>query len=305
MSTVDIHPEDLFDKLEQGDLSPAEQERFAHHLSHCEVCRFEWQARADFECEADVVLARQRSIPLLPAPTLERPAPVRPRKRALVWILAAASFAVAAGAWASFTKFRFEPAAPPSAPSAAPSALAQQSRPRHARLATAPEATATASATGAAPTPSVVNHSAHALVHRVAAAAPAASATADNPDSARSLFAAANRARKSGDTPGAVALYRSLQQQFPSSQEAALSQVTLSTLLLASDPSQALAGFDAYLARGGQPLEAEALVGRARALRGLGRSTAELAAWREVRSRYPNSVYARQAQERLDALSAP
>jgi TolA-binding protein len=103
-----------------------------------------------------------------------------------------------------------------------------------------------------------------------------------------------------------VRLYRTLQQKFPRSNEAALSELTLATLLLhMGEARTALASFDSYLARGSRPLEAEALSGRALSLRALGQRDQEQAAWRVVIDRYPGSPYARRAMERLSALRRP
>jgi hypothetical protein len=97
-----------------------------------------------------------------------------------------------------------------------------------------------------------------------------------------------------------------LQEQFAGSPEAELSRVTLALLLLDSgDARGALSGFDRYLAGSSRGLEAEALVGRARALGRLGRRELEAAAWREVQRKYPRSLYGRQASERLLALGQP
>jgi outer membrane protein assembly factor BamD (BamD/ComL family) len=121
--------------------------------------------------------------------------------------------------------------------------------------------------------------------------------------SAAELFAQANQARRGGDAGRASTLYRALEGQYPGSAEAELSRVTLATLLLDSgDPSHALLEFERYLAGPSRTLEAEALVGRARALQRLGRTSEERLAWQEVNQRFPRSVYARQAAERLTAL---
>ena len=101
----------------------------------------------------------------------------------------------------------------------------------------------------------------------------------------------------------AVALYRALQSRYPSSSESELSRALLAQLLLErGNPEAALAGFDRYLADESPVLSAEALVGRARALEQLGKSTQAAAAWRQVQSRYPGSVHARLAATRLAAL---
>src|SRR6185295_9306386 len=92
------------------------------------------------------------------------------------------------------------------------------------------------------------------------------------PTSAAKLFGDANQARRSGDIGRASGLYHLLQDQFPGSAEADLSRVTLALLLLDNGDAQgALSGFERYLAGSSRGLEAEALVGRARALGRLGR----------------------------------
>jgi len=88
--------------------------------------------------------------------------------------------------------------------------------------------------------------------------------------------------------------------------EAELSRVTLALLQLdTGDTQSALNGFERYLAGPSRVLEAEALVGRARALGRLGLREREVSAWREVLSKYPTSIYGRQASERLTALGQP
>jgi outer membrane protein assembly factor BamD (BamD/ComL family) len=129
---------------------------------------------------------------------------------------------------------------------------------------------------------------------------------AKEPLTAATLFGEANQARRAGDIGRASGLYHLLQDQFPSSAEAELSRVTLALLLLDSGDAQgALRGFERYLAGASRGLEAEALVGRARALGRLGRRDLEATAWREVQRKYPRSIYGRQATERLSALGLP
>jgi TolA-binding protein len=151
-----------------------------------------------------------------------------------------------------------------------------------------------------------------AAVAPVSAAAPSAKdgapkeLAAKEPSSAAKLFGEANQARRSGDIGRASGLYHLLQDQFPGSPEAELSRVTLALLLLDSGDAQAaLSGFERYLAGSSRALEAEALVGRARALGRLGRHDLEAAAWREVQRKYSRSIYGRQADERLVALGQP
>jgi Flp pilus assembly protein TadD len=85
-----------------------------------------------------------------------------------------------------------------------------------------------------------------------------------------------------------------------------LSLVTLAKLQLdRGNAAAALRSFNRYLGGPGRPLEAEALVGRATALRRLGRGGEEAMAWRAIAEKYPDSAYAEQANERLAALSGP
>ncbi len=104
MTIVGLHPEELFDKLLEGEITPAEHERLRQHLEVCEVCRFEWSLRGDFQAEA-LALCAASPPPLLP---LRAPVPIaaappvrRRRSRVLVWGIAAAALISASGALAS------------------------------------------------------------------------------------------------------------------------------------------------------------------------------------------------------------
>ena len=108
MTVVGLHPEELFDKLLDGDITSLERERLRSHLDACEVCRFEYAARLDFQEEA-LSLSSVGAPPALPL--LRTPLPVadesprmavrRRRSRLLVWGLAAAALITASGALAS------------------------------------------------------------------------------------------------------------------------------------------------------------------------------------------------------------
>ena len=105
MTVVGLHPEELFDKLLAGELTPAEHERLRQHLHVCDVCRFEYAARLDFQAEA-LSLSAEGPPPLLPLRTplpasVVAAVPVRRRSRLLVWGLAAAALISASGAVAS------------------------------------------------------------------------------------------------------------------------------------------------------------------------------------------------------------
>jgi TolA-binding protein len=346
MTVVGLHPEELFDKLIEGELTPSERERLMAHLEGCEVCRFEHAARADFQAEA-LRLAPGDPPALLPvrAPAPQAVPTPRRRSRPLVWGLAAAALISASGALASamtgkapwsalsITVTRSAESKPPVARTAPAKRAAATVATRPAAIEAAPPVAAVVAAPAAADeAPPVMPLSAAfragATPHAHSASpthkeptrkepsgsvASAVNGSSDDtaarekePLSAGKLFTEANQARRAGDIGRASGLYHLLQEQFPGSSEAQLSRVTLSLLLLDSGDAQgALVGFERYLAGASSGLEAEALVGRARALGRLGRRDLEAKAWQEVQRKYPSSIYGRQAGERLSALGLP
>ena len=110
MKVVDLHPEDLIDKLAAGELTPAERERLNAHISQCRVCRFEIDARGEFEQEMPVFALRpqltlpgasERTQPPGPAPRVSAVGRPRARGRWLLSMLAAALLLCAGGAAAA------------------------------------------------------------------------------------------------------------------------------------------------------------------------------------------------------------
>lgn len=123
--------------------------------------------------------------------------------------------------------------------------------------------------------------------------------------SAQELLQAAQARRAQRDLSGAAEAYRRLLAAHPDSPEARASLVSLGQLELGSlgRPAVALELFDRYLdsdARGA--LAQEALHGRARALRALGRPTEERAALETFLQRFPSAVQAGAARRRLEEL---
>src|SRR5262249_52451187 len=109
--------------------------------------------------------------------------------------------------------------------------------------------------------------------------------------------------RREGHGDAAVATYRRLQAMFPETPEARLSSAFAGQLLLGQRrPGEALAQFDRHLKMGGEVGE-EALAGRATALEELHRTADAIAAWKNLLARYPGSVYAGRARERIDELT--
>lgn len=150
------------------------------------------------------------------------------------------------------------------------------------------------------------------VVQAVPAPAPAAGAPVAPPvaaqtrapspasTSAAELFREANELRGQGRAVEAQKRYRELQARFPGTTEARVSLVSSARLELGAQPAAALRHFDAYLAQSAhRTLTEEALFGRATALGRLGRKVQERAAWQELLARFPASVYASQAQARL------
>jgi len=172
-----------------------------------------------------------------------------------------------------------------------------------------PGAPAHAAATRPAPTPPAVGgpEGDVPLVEPYAApaAGPKQSAPAAVERTAASLFREASAARRAGDLGRARSLYTELQSSFATSSEARVSRVSLGKLLLgAGHAEEAERQFRSYLALGGGDLGEEALVGRADALSRLARRDDERHVWQELLARYPSSVYAPRARQRLGALGA-
>jgi TolA-binding protein len=113
MKVVDIHPEELIDKLQAGALSSAERERLDAHLEQCSACRFEIGVRADLAQDAplfaerpQLTFAGQHAAPRVSVPENSAPrasGSVRPRvrRRWPLVMLAAALVLCAGGATAA------------------------------------------------------------------------------------------------------------------------------------------------------------------------------------------------------------
>lgn len=117
------------------------------------------------------------------------------------------------------------------------------------------------------------------------------------------LLAEARKAMSRGDSSAALAAYRRLMVQYPGSAAATTVLVTVGKLeLRQNSPARALHAFESYLSRGG-PLLPEALSGKIRALRALGRTREEQAAIRRYLRQYPDGFEAVALKKRLELLS--
>lgn len=300
MSSADLHPEDLLDRVRRGQATASERERVEQHLASCEACRFEQAVLAESMRDAsprpgDAARARaieQAALAALAERGVLGASGARKRKRrAGAWIAAIAisSFATAAAA-AVITQ-------PPWLERLIPVLAARHVAPKldqHQRAPRVPERVV-APVAPLAPPPAV----------QTPESPPAAPEPARaNVRSAVELFAAANEARRERSVTEAVRLYRELERRYPRSTETAVARVALGRLLLdrAGDPRGALRQFDAYLADRAQlTLREEALVGRALALGQLGREHEARAAWRALLAEFPGSVNAARARAQLQA----
>ena len=140
-----------------------------------------------------------------------------------------------------------------------------------------------------------------------AAASPAV-VVAPPPFEAPALLRRAEQARSAGQWIDANQAFAELGRRFPGSREELVGRALQGQLLLdqLGEPARALALFDRYLAADPSgALADEARLGRAQALRRLGRSREERAAWLELLRVNPGSVHAAAARTRLQTLDAP
>jgi hypothetical protein len=104
METLDLHPEELFDKAAQGLASAEELSRLDAHLASCATCRFERKVRADF----DAVGGSTADLDDLVARALSgaKAVPEAPRRRRVGPLLIAASIALMGfGSFAAVAQF--------------------------------------------------------------------------------------------------------------------------------------------------------------------------------------------------------
>jgi hypothetical protein len=130
------------------------------------------------------------------------------------------------------------------------------------------------------------------------------SPTGSSPPTAKALLDRARERLAAGDQRGARALYREIRRAHPGSSEATTVLVTLGRLELElGSADRALAAFDAYAEHGGA-LMPEALSGRIRALRALGRRAEERSSIEQYLARYPTGLEAPALKKRLATLTS-
>jgi TolA-binding protein len=304
---------DSFDELSarcrRGELSRAEQQRLEVFLKASAEARLWHQAGRELDGEgavlpgdhAAVERVMQRALSAFPAAAVTT---VRRRSRFGLLLAAGALFVVSAAA-ASVEGVRYwhQHTQLVQLDANSPKPLRQAQRKPSLPVAAPAPATARAPATAPldAPGPAPVNG---------ASAAPSAvEPTRPKPASASGaaeLFGAAALARREGNPTKAIALLDSLQERFPASPEARLSNMTLGALhLQRGAPVAALEHFRRYLRASPQgELASEAVWGEFQALSALGQRTDAERRLQLLIARYPGSAYAAAARAKLKAESA-
>jgi len=296
----------------RGALSSSDREALATHLQRCAECRITWQLMSDFEHSGapapgdELVFGRAAKAVLAKRPGR--------RPRAFRLALAAAVVLLMAGAasGAVILRGRLLPTPGERAENRHPSG----SKPR---LGPGQNVPGVPSAVPEAPpTPLPAALEPHAPPRPALGAARSVASLGDESglqsrgepgplEDAAALFVWAVKERAQGRTRASIATFRRLQQQFPLTPEALVSQVSVGDLLLdGGDAAAALVAFDGYLGvLPSGPLATEALLGKARALSALGRGTEADTVRREIARRFPDSPYVRQGMGKQQKGGAP
>ncbi|MCA2981703.1 MAG: zf-HC2 domain-containing protein [Myxococcaceae bacterium] len=327
MTAPDLHPEELLDRAASGALSVDERARLDAHLAVCPACRFELQARADFAALPDVAPQVDdlvtRALAGLPqrAPPVRRRPPVAMVAATLVLVgfssLAALRLAPALAAMLGLSRPVSVAPSPP--PAVAPVARRPARPPPEAGL-PPPEAPASDDAPQrvVGVEPPLNEHAAGPQRKSPPPLSPSPTpttqpplplisvpVTVDEQPTADALFRAATRARTGGNREEAERLYRELAARFPASEQAVVAHAVLGRLLLdLGRPAEGLRELEATLDGGPSALREDALAHRALALDAMNDPRAG-AAWGQLLAEFPESIHARRARERLEALSPP
>jgi TolA-binding protein len=293
-------PDDLVVRGQREHLPALERQALAAHLSQCAACRGAAALAALFDAVPEVQPGDDDLIARVADRAVRSPRPSArwPRWQAAAVIVTVLTCGGATAAWMTYRQASSQRSAlpdPPSKPAPGPTRRAARVVPL---VESQPEGGPAAA--GEAQTSSEPPRK-----PRPQPAAGLAPAPNVQPGpTAVSLFAEANAVRRSGDIRQAVLLYQSLRQRFPGSSQALLSAISLGDLLLADDPSRAVASYSAYLRDSPNgSLTEEALFGRARGLRMLGRTEEERRTWQELSRRFPRSAYQPTALRRLQELA--
>jgi TolA-binding protein len=323
-------PENLAVHARRGTLSPEQQQELEQLLATSAALRAALVVGQDFDRVDAVQPGDEALVERFVAGALRtrnrRLAPVANPRRLASWLLAAAVIGTCGfafglrGVWLPKLTFVRQPTAPAPA-SAVPKAATPRRVPSEVREVASAETAPTKVDISVNPVSPRANGSDGVFRSTskelgpepaiLPAVAPSATDTVTPPmgaaepgTNAGTLFRQANTARRIGHLDRAIALLQALQQNYPGSPEALISHVSLGKLYMTRGAAAAAAQeFSAYLSSGG-PLSEEALLGRAQALAALGRNGEERQTWELLLARYPHSVYAGQARERVRALGS-
>ncbi len=298
-------PTDLIAKERRNGLTPLERRALAVHLSHCENCRAWQQIGRDFDRaatpavdDAAVVERIADGIRFSSVGPLSKSTHFARQRRttAVRWMLLAA-LASSAAAAAAVTGWQISRAVPPPEVDRAltrslPQSVEKELLATPSSVEPEPQADLPQADTqrpGSAP-----------ATRKTATATVVATGEGE---SALLLYREANRARRRGEVSRSISIFRHLQQSYPGSPEAQLSNVALGGALLESGAArEALQQYDRYLnSSGKKSLAAEALYGRARALGALGNRAEERASWLRLSDEFPRSPYSATAIRRLQS----
>ncbi len=293
-------PDDLLARSRRGPLSLVEHRALDAHFAVCGPCRATAVLAALYEQIPDSSSSDDRAVVARLAGRVTLPGRRRRETARRVAFAAGAALMAVAGVAAAWVVLQR---------ASSPSSTRAAARPAGAPVAASAPPRPLAPAAVVAPP---ANKPAVGARHvRVAAADGRGQVTGNDrvpsepTDDAGTLFAAANAARGAGDLRTAALRYQLLERRYPASPEATVSLVSAGDLLARlGEPASALDRFERYLATDARgPLASEALFGRARCLRDLGRRSDELETWRELVRRFPGSAYERTGRARVDELS--
>ncbi|HZL17893.1 MAG TPA: tetratricopeptide repeat protein [Polyangia bacterium] len=291
---------ELVIRSRRGRLSQAEGLSLQAHLASCATCRLSRRVLSDFgEMSAvdprdDVRIERLAS--LARGWTKGRPRPRHRRTVRRFRLLAfAAGVALLAGSASAAIWLRHRPA--PIAATERGSLAATHPGPAHHAIAIRPAGLQPEALPPVAPVTPQAAAPIQARRHDLRALFDGARPTP------AMLLRRAGDAQRGGDRPAALALYRQLRRDYPTSPEALLATVPLGKLLLARDPRASLVELDAYLRSApAGALVPEALYARARALETLGDAAGERQTWDRLLAGFPDSAYAPIGRRRLAEL---
>jgi len=289
--------EELSARARRGELSRTEQEQLRWYLNASVEARLWHEAGCQADAEDAVLPGDHDAAQRVMQRALAGLAPKKQRKIS-VSVAAAAVLLVASVATASVAGLGYVREGKLTLPFARRAHVQKAARGHG-----VPVTTPAPAASAATPLP-VVEPASSAAVTASPALSSSSKGAADTA-AAASLFSAAALARREGNAAKAIALLDSLQDRYPGSREARLSDLTLGALHLKRGAAQAaFRHFENYSRSSGKgALAPEALWGEFQALSALGRAAEAKERLQKLVERYPSSTYGGVARAKLNAES--